>query len=276
MTDLFDSGVPDADAHRDYVTLRDSTSGNSTFARDRARELWAEFDGHGLADRAFLKDFARNPLDRWWEIHFGCALLEAGIGLRRRERDGPDFYADCGGRRVWYEAKVVEEGDTADAVPAIQPDGRARDVPVDLVRLRIRRGVMSKRDRRRVHVDHGVIGPDDAYVLGLDLKRTSYAHMGDPSVLVRAMFGVDPEWVLDLATETARVRYVDASVIESLNGPVEFKPFRDPSYRWLTAVIGSHVDPWNVGVPLNADFEAVQNPFARRVPRAFLPAARHV
>jgi len=273
--DLFDSGVPDSEAHRDYLALRDSQTKNTRMAREWLHPMWEEFDRRGLADRAFLAEFARRPLHRWWEMHLGCALLASGVDLRRDE-EAPDFWAPLDGRRVWYEAKVVEEGVTAAAVPDIIYDLRARDVPIDQVRLRIRQAVLEKRKKRDAHVRSGVIGPDDSYVLALNLKGTHYAHMGEPSLLVRTMFGVQPLWVVDPQSETYGVAYADESTIpyRTTRGKWathKFKPFRDPAYRWLAYVVGSHGDPWNVPEPLWADFEVARHPFATPLPPQMVP-----
>ena len=95
--------------------------------RQNLDELWLEF--HDLADPNFVREFAKAPNDRAWEILLGVALRRSGFTLAA-PKPGPDFLThDCEGS-VWIEAVVTQSGAGPDQ--AASPCGSERLPPGEL------------------------------------------------------------------------------------------------------------------------------------------------
>jgi hypothetical protein len=87
-----------------YLNLRAAEYPQEVAIKQELEAMWLRYEPCAEAD--FAAGFARDPEGRFWEMHLGCALLDAGRTLQARvnRADGqgnPDLCViDCVFRRI--------------------------------------------------------------------------------------------------------------------------------------------------------------------------------
>lgn len=86
------------DASKVYCDARDGVDERCRRARSQCEEIWDDFARH--ADRHFLKEFALNFHQRWFEMYLTVAMIRTGLDIQCL-KPGPDILVTKEGRRIW-------------------------------------------------------------------------------------------------------------------------------------------------------------------------------
>jgi hypothetical protein len=266
--------------------------------RESIEKMWELFQP--LADLDFLSKARDNDFPgRYWELYLGCSLLHQGIQMTpRRERrhqkkgsnKGPDFEITSP-LHYWLEAVAAEGGTGDDAIPEIQL-GVVSAVPDDEAKLRILTAIRAKEKQRRSYVEDGIVGPDDCYVVAINLAKAPFVHDDEPPRIVRAVLGLGFRQV-SVAHESGVIRDAGWQRQEKIlrrhsEEPVSTLIFHPGSpdsaeYVGIAAVLYSEMSPYNSIEPMfdrtryamGDDYRIVHNPRANpRLPTGFLKLGR--
>lgn len=269
-SDLFEQ-LPDG-ADLTYINLRAASTDNARLCRDFCQRLWARFERY--ADDGFVQDFPVHVHQRFWEMYLTVAMLDAGYAVTAA-KPGPDICVRHRGQRVWIEAVAATAGDPShpDSVPAYEPPREGEIisgfVPQDQIVLRCTAAIAQKYPLQfRKHVEAGIIGPEDRYVVAVNLAQAYYwMDHGTPPYILRAVLGLGHHFAtIDRNTgKVARTGITYRAEIPKTRGrPVDANLFLSDESSRLSAVICSFA---NVALPVNMpdgrfgqDFLLVDNP----------------
>jgi hypothetical protein len=172
VAQLFDNDDPDASqGFKNFKAAAPDSAGGQI--RQGLERLWSRFEPY--ADRAFIKEFGRQPEQRFWEMYLGNRLLEGRKALRKRsllpkkERDeGPDFCIQKGRRKIWVEVIAPSPGDenNLDKVPDLFASGADKEVRRK-IELRIGSALKTKANTFARYREKGIIGPNDSCLVAI-------------------------------------------------------------------------------------------------------------
>jgi type I restriction enzyme S subunit len=138
--------------------------------------LWESYAP--LADAHFREDAKNHFLARFWEMYLAVALSKRGLTLVRSAGEGPEFYFENRGKRVWIEAVAPGPGVGADRVP--EPEcGVASAVPTEKILLRFTNALVEKREKYKAACSKGIVSVSDAYVLAINSRGIPHAPFGN-------------------------------------------------------------------------------------------------
>ena len=253
--------VDDADPDSAYDAVR--TAPHLQHARVLIESLWEKF--RPLSDAHFQSDALKHFHQRFWEMYLACALIDNGIDLKRHGGAGPDFYFEKNNKRVWVEAVAPTRGEGPDRVP--KPSyGVSVSVPTKKVTLRIISAIHDKHRKMEADVDKGIIGPDDAVILAINIHQIPHAYVGRTvPYILKAVFPIGPLSVsIDRTSGTVidSIHAYEPSLSKASGSSVSKEIFLDPRYSRISAVISSGVDCVNSPQRIGGDFLVVHNPNA--------------
>jgi hypothetical protein len=230
--DCEDSGYKNA---RDLPKLQ--------WVRDFVNSLWERYEPY--ADPHFLKDARNHFLERFWEMYLAVALLNRGFKLHRIGSEGPEFFMEFDGHRIWLEAIAPGPGTGNDKVPEIGL-GVAGEVPTEKILLRFTNALNEKRTKYLQAVQKGIVQPSDSYVLAVNSRGIPHAPYGGAlPYFVQAFlpFG-HPTLEIDVKTLEIGDSYFQHrdTVIRVSGAPVSTKAFLEPQFAFVSAVLHSTVD----------------------------------
>jgi hypothetical protein len=255
-----------------YRNLTHSTKRGSLTARRRCEELWCLFEP--LADPVFLERLPFEFHQRWFEMYVGAALIDAGLDVRAPTPGrGPDFEIHAGGRRIYVEAVCPTGGDPEhpDAVPEpVYRDAEGRlvavQVPHDRITLRIASAVRAKLnvfDRYRVR---GLVGPEDACIVAVNLRGIPQAWADSKEFFFRAVYGMGNQYA-EIDRQSGKIvsagREHRAILLRSSGAAEAVAPLLNPAHSDVCAILGSSVDAGNVRSPLGDDFVLMSHASAK-------------
>lgn len=248
---------------RAYLNTRDESLGID--AKRFVEDLWSRFQFQHLADPHFREDARNHFLQRCWEMYLAVTLLEHGFDLRRHGDEGPEFYADIQGHRVWFEAVAPGPGLGADCVPQLVP-GQFAEVPIERILLRFTNALEEKRHRYAAATTKGIVAPKDCYVLAINsrgIRHAPYAH--SMPHFVQAFLAVGP-LAVDFDVKTGEIidsRYLYRPSVSKANAAsVSTSAFLGQEAAFCSAVLHSGVDCANHPEQLGGDFSVLHNPSA--------------
>ena len=153
-----------------------------------------------------LRDDARNHfLERFWEMYLAATLLEKGFVLTKHGDEGPEFSAQIGTERVWFEAVAPTPGTGPDQVRELAAGLVPQSVPVDQILMRFTNAFAEKMKRYLVAIDRNIVAPADPYILAINSSAIQWPE-SDSNVpyFVRAFLGVGSQ-VIAFDTKTHEV-----------------------------------------------------------------------
>ena len=160
--------------------------------------LWEQF--YDLADKNFVREFARKPSDRAWEMQLASALRCAGFRLEA-PKPGPDFLTHDGENRVRIEAVVAEVGEGANRVPRA-PFATVVNAPEDKIVLRITSVLARKVEWLERYIAKRIVEDSDRYVIALCANIPDYPI--NSWHIFRAVYGIGG-WEIDRDADTNEV-----------------------------------------------------------------------
>jgi type I restriction enzyme S subunit len=140
-----------------YVNTRDHPRGadSKTFVES----LWKRF--YPYADSHFRQDARNHLLQRFWEMYLAVMLLDKGFKVSKHGHNGPEFWAQIDGRRVWFEAVAPTAGTGPDQVPELVAGEEATEVPDEQILLRFTNALAEKRKCYMDAVAKCIIAPEE-------------------------------------------------------------------------------------------------------------------
>lgn len=269
---------PDAEGQSDaYRNLRDA-DWNAPL-RAFAEQLWERFRPN--AEPAFRDELARAFHQRYWEMYLGCGLLNVGLVLAPKPPAGPDFKIQTRDRLIWIEATVPKAGTGADAVPDYA-SGKAEQVPVEKILLRLRSAIEDKYRNLLRYQEKKIVSADDCVVVAVNGGLIPHSILEtDPPRILSALFPLGDRFV---TIDRSTLEIVDTGfryrgrLIKQSGSEVRTTLFASEDYAYLSAVLYSNSDAGNHPAEvanIGSDFTIIHNPFAKNpIPCGVLPSGR--
>lgn len=238
-----------------YRAIRDE----ARFAdvREEIAALWSTFGP--FAERGFARQFAARFQQRYWELYLGAMLVEEGLLSSRGEGVGPDFSIRLStGGGAYIEAIAIEAGNGASAVPP--PDG-GPDPPPELA-LRVSDAVCAKADHRHRSIRAGRVHNSWPYVVAVNIGGLPGRVVSeDPPTASTVCLGVGAVG-FTLGAEPRRFAHhvPVTSRAGAPDNPADTALFASPSFRWLSGMLISDVNP--TYAPKRDHVQFLHNPFA--------------
>lgn len=262
-----------------YRNIRDLP--NTAKYRSFVEDLWREYEPY--ADQHFRRDAQNHFLQRFWEMYICVAFLRHGFTVTKVGDQGPEFFVTIDGLRVWVEAVAPTQGIGSDYVPEL-PYGEAFDVPVEKVILRYTSALFDKLKKYNEFLKKGIVQETDCYVVAINSTGIPHARYG--SALPYHVHALLPFGNLAVAIDGKTSKITDSffqyrDQVIKRNGepneePISTKPFLEPAYAGISAVIHSAVDCANGPLEVGADFDVLHNPLANcGLSLESLPWCRH-
>jgi len=232
--------------------------------RDFVNSLWERYEPY--ADSHFLKDARNHFLERFWEMYLAVALLNRGFKLHCTGGEGPEFFVEFDGHRVWLEAIAPGPGTGNDKVLESRL-GVVGKVPTEKILLRFTNALDEKRRKYLQAVEKGIVQPSDQYVLAINSRGIPHAPYG--SVLPYFVQAFLPFGHPTIAIDVNTLEVVDSyfqhrdTVTKVSGAPVSTKAFLEPQFAFVSAMLHSTVDCANYPVVFGGDFRVLHNPTAQ-------------
>lgn len=232
-------------------------------ARQFIAYLWGRYKK--FADPHFREDAKNHFLERFWEMYLAVTLIEHGFNINRVGEEGPEFYIEQDGKRIWVEAIAPGPGEGPDRVP--EPEcGVAYRVPTEKILLRFTHALSEKRNKYIEARKKGIISPDDGYLLAINSRGIPHTPSGNPNpYFIQAYFPVGPP-VVSIDPSTGNIVdsfYQYRPAVQKLNGAnIPTTAFLDQEFSCISSVLHSSVDCVNRPETLGGDFCMLHNPNA--------------
>ena len=244
-----------------YRNVRDGGEDWLLKGRDFTESLWQRFKP--FVDSHFRTDAQAHFIERFWEMYLTVVFLERGFQVRPSSGVGPDFSFKANGHWVWVEAVAPGPGEGADHVPAPET-GTVYGVPTEKILLRYANALVEKRKKYQEALERGIITAGEGYILAINSRRIPHAPYGNtlPYYLQALLPIGDLTFVLDRSTGKVKDRFYEVreSVLKNNKAPVNMRPFLDPGFAFVSAVLHSAVDPVRRLPQLGGDFSVLHNP----------------
>jgi hypothetical protein len=232
-------------------------------AKQYVEQLWRTYAPY--ADRNFREDARKHFLQRYWEMYLTVSLIGSNLTPVKAADEGPEFFIEIDGRRVWVEAIAPTGGQGPDKVSEF-PLGEAFNVPTEQVILRYTNALAEKYAKYRRDVEKGIVGPGDGYVLAINCREIPHARFGGviPYVVQAFLPFGNAAVAFDVRTGKIVDKYFERrESVSKLNAvKIPTTAFLDPEYAGISAIIHSAVDAANSPVVLGEDFIVLHNPLA--------------
>lgn len=246
-----------------YRNIRDLNQPHHIEARQFISRLWDKY--HALADSHFREDAKNHFQERFWEMYLAVSLIEQGLTLFPAGGEGPEFYFEYSGKRIWVEAITPGSGEGDDYVPTPEL-GVGYIVPSEKILLRFTHALVEKQKKYLEAVDKKIISKNDAYLLAINSRKIPHAPF--PATIpffIQAFLPFGPLTLgIDPKTNKAIESYYQyREHVEKQNGAnVSTTAFFDPEFAFCSAVLHSSVDCVNHSSELGDDFCVLHNPSA--------------
>jgi hypothetical protein len=236
---------------------------------------------------------------RFWEMYFGCVLLEQGLSLKKPPKDGPDICIQHGAQRIWIEAVAPERGETGNPNSVLEmeyeelrfdPDtgqplpleGAGYVLEEDKVKLRYLHAISIKSDKVQGYIRKGIISPSDPVIIALNSANIEEdSDSGSMDIIKKICFGVGREQIeIRLNRETNKVEasahYELAPTVRKISSEtsseiaIQSAIFLKDIYPHISAILFSYA---RLGRnPFNGELHLIYNRFAKNpLQRHFLP-----
>ena len=244
-----------------YKNIRDHPAYHE--ARQFIDLMWNKYKP--LADSNFRTDAKNHFQERFWEMYLAVSLAEKGLNLFRVGGEGPEFYFEHGGKRVWVEAITPGPGTGSDHVPELQL-GVVNAVPTEKILLRFTHALVTKQEKYLKALAKGIVSENDAYLLAINSREIRHTLL--ESTMPSFIKAFLPIGSLAVAIDPNTRDVVESSYqyrghIEKLSGEnVSTRAFLDSEFAFCSAVLHSSADCLNRPTEFGGDFCVLHNPVA--------------
>ena len=248
---------------RSYAHMLEGSMEKLVNAREHCESFWS--DHKSYADVNFVREFAIQTHERWFEMYLTVALLRAGhkIVCRNRHNTGPDVLLNFEDQRIWIEATCASPGEKGqpDSIPKRQ-SGRIRREPTDQYVLRIRNALEEKQKKLFSYINKGLIRSNEPCIVAINVYKVDGLSPHTHDHVRRALYGIgDPQIQIDRRTRSAtRYNHVYIESIRKSSGAeVMVNPFTDGSLKHISAVLISESNVVNQPKTVGDDFVLYPN-----------------
>lgn len=233
--------------------------------------LWKIFSPY--ADPKFQSELAIQFHPRFWEMYLACTFIEMGFELiPRLSSYGPDILINLNGRKIWIEATAPSAGSGKDAVPGYSNSDDSIEVirvPEEQIILRLTNSFHKKCQKYDEYVSSELISKNDAFVIAINGFDIPHIFSEDeiPYIVKSVLPFGDFTITLDVdEMKTLDQFYQYRGHIQKRSGAnIPTKAFQDSSFSFVSGVIYSTTELWNLPKNLGSDFLFVHNPITDQV-----------
>jgi type I restriction enzyme S subunit len=255
--------LPGACSDRYYADVRDGQRSPLIEGRAFTESLWQRYQG--FADPHFREDARAHFIERFWEMYLAVAFLDRGLEVSPGSGRGPEFYFMSGKTRVWVEAVAPGPGAGIDRVPEIEL-GVGCEVPTEKLLLRFANALAEKRARYESALAAAIISAEDGYVLAINSRRIPHApYYYTLPYFVQALLPIGDLTLMfnrDLGNVEDAFYKTRETVAKANRAPVSMRPFLDPEFAFVSAVLHSVVECVSRPQEIGGDFAVLHNPGA--------------
>lgn len=267
MTNLFESVKAISD--QKYLLVRD----DPRFHEQRLflENLWRVFSP--FADPNFKSELAIQFHPRFWEMYLTCTLIEMGFDLvPRKSSYGPDIHINLNGKNLWIEATAPDAGIGDDAVPGysgLDDSIQFIRVPEEQMILRLTNSFYKKCWMYEEYVSSGLISKNDIFVVAIN--GFNVPHILGEDEIPYIVKSVLPFGDLTVTINIDEMKPVDefyeyrGHIQKKSGANVPTKAFQDPTYSFVSGVLYSTAELWNLPASFGSDFKFVHNPIAYQI-----------
>lgn len=245
---------------------------DSRFEEQRSflESLWKKY--RPFADPNFKSELASQFHPRFWEMYLSCAFLELGFDLLPRKSSyGPDIQIALNNKKVWVEATAPDEGNGDDAVPGYSNTSETIEwtrVPEEKIILRLTNSFFKKRKSFEEYISSGIVSENDICVIainGFDIPHI-FTETEIPYIVKSVLPFGDLSITLDInEMKPTNEFYTYRDNIQKRSGaPVSTKAFQDPANNFISGLLYSTAELWNLPSSLGFDFRFLHNPLAKQ------------
>lgn len=253
-------------------------------------DIYDRFKQDGLADRAFDSQLVGIDDDQFQqrisELLLAHWLWEDGFTLSSANQ-GPDFKASKGDEFVWIE--LVTPLPTSDVLrdyarPLEYGETRVSRVPSEELKLKWLSALDAKRQQMEQHVQAGIVGPDDPYVIAVNKRMLDRFNFDVDGISqcplpVELGFGFGPKIIqidkTTLKSVSSGYQHVGSITKSTTGSAVEASLFLLPDYQRVSGIFGIALHNRR---PFGDQFPSAfaYNPFAKvQVPRRLIGATQY-
>lgn len=250
---------------RKYILVRDEPR----FEEQKIflEKLWGSYAP--FADINFRDELSLQFHPRFWEMYLACAFIEMGFDLiPRNSSHGPDIQININNRTLWIEAIAPDAGTGADAVPGYPNDDvpQVIRIPEEQIILRLTNSFYKKCEKYEKYINTGIISKDDIFVIAIN--GFDIPHILGEEEIPYIVKSVLPFGDLTITLDIENMKPIDQFYayrehIQKKSGKnVITKAFQDEKYSFVSGIIYSVAELWNLPASLGADFLFLHNPIA--------------
>lgn len=245
---------------------------DSRFEEQRVfmESLWGQFQA--FADPNFKLEIANQFHSRFWEMYLACTFLELGFELLPRKSSyGPDIQIALHDRKLWIEATAPDAGSGDDAVPGYSKSDNSIEwirIPEEQIILRLTNSFFKKRKSFEEYISSGFISKNDICVIAIN--GFDIPHVLSETDIPYMVKSVLPFGDLSVTLDVSEMKpinefYVYRDNIQKKSGAsVPTKAFQDPVNDFVSGLLFSTAELWNLPSDLGIDFRFIHNPLAKQ------------
>jgi hypothetical protein len=246
-----------------YLAVRD----DSRYFEQKSylEELWQLFSPY--ADPHFKSELASQFQPRFWEMYLACGFIQLGFELiPRRSSYGPDIQIKLNNRNIWIEATAPDAGKGADALILHDSSEAFIQVPEEQIILRLANSISKKCQKYAEYISSNTISANDAYVIALNGFNIPYAFADDeiPYIVKSVLPFGNLTVTYDFQSEKVIKQFYQYRnhIQKKSKSKVPTTTFQDPAYSFISGVIYSRAELWNLPTTIGDDFLFIHNPIA--------------
>ena len=247
-----------------YILARDDPRFHKE--KEFLERLWSVFEP--FADPDFKSELAKQFQPRFWEMYLACTFIEAGFNLIPRKCSyGPDIHFKYNRKNFWVEATAPDAGSGIDAVPGYPEGCNVIRVPEEQILLRLTNSIHEKSQKYIEYLDLGLISGEDIYIIAINGYDIPSIRQSDEIPFI--VKSVLPFGNLTVTIDIDKMKSIDTfysyrGYIKKRSGAnVPTKTFQNPDFSYISGIIFSIADLWNLPQSLGCDFLFVHNPLAK-------------
>jgi hypothetical protein len=252
-----------------YRRLRDDPRGNDL--KHRIEALWQQYKS--CAPKGFVSKAQFEFHQCWWEMYLSVGLMNLGFAVvpSPPHRKGPDILVRLSEQSVlWIEAVAPNIGMASDRVPDPVMNGVA-EFPKEKYLLRLSQALNDKRQKFEEYRSAGIMGASDSCIIALSACALNQVGtlLDFPVPVPLSVLAGAANFVLTGKKEQSFIQRRE-TLYKNSGGPVDMNLFETESFKMISAVLYSCVDPLNAPEKPETTFQIFINPNAtNQVPSRF-------
>lgn len=238
-TSLFSMPLGDAGKFEELWT-------HSFLATTRSQLDQLFLENEPFLDKNFCKKFAKEPLQRFWEMFLCARLRRAGKNVIPRSKRigevGPDFLIEENGENIWIEAVTFGPGSDENPDSVYEIGSEVRWTPDDQIDLRISGAIKAKAEKFNGYLEKGLIAQSDAKVIAVSPAQVQTWDIPECApAIARVLYPLGVALIADRESPDAMgIRHAHRDQLQRQNGTeIEMSLFSRSDYTHISAAFWS-------------------------------------